>query len=63
MFESSDIAVILAYVNDVLQSIIVIFGVAVVLYNVPRLPRGAVIRSFSALISFVVLVYLCRAAG
>lgn len=60
MFASSDIAALLAYVNDVLQSIIVIFGVAVVLYNVPRLPRGAVIRSFSALISFVVLVYLAE---
>ncbi|MEZ4516289.1 MAG: hypothetical protein R3C44_05420 [Chloroflexota bacterium] len=50
----------LAYVNDVLQSIIVIFGVAVVLYNIPRLPRGAVIRSFSALISFVVIVYFAE---
>jgi hypothetical protein len=60
MVASSDVAAVLAYVNDVLQSIIVIFGVAVVLYNVPRLPRGAVIRSFSALISFVVLVYLAE---
>lgn len=58
MFESSGIAYVLGYANDVLQSIIVIFGAAVVLYNVPRLPRGAVPRSFSALISFVVLVYL-----
>lgn len=60
MVAGSDVAALLAYVNDVLQSIIVIFGVAVVLYNVPRLPRGAVIRSFSALISFVVLVYLAE---
>lgn len=53
-----DIAAFLAYFNDVLQAIIVIFGVAVVLYNLPRLPRGAVIRAFSATIAFVVLVYL-----
>ena len=58
MFESSDIAYVFGYLNDVLQSIIVIFGAAVVLYNVPRLSRGAVPRAFSALISFVVLVYL-----
>ncbi len=58
MFSSFDLAAFLAYVNDVLQAIIVIFGVAVVLYNLPRLPRGAVIRSFSATIAFVVLVYL-----
>ncbi len=58
MSDSSGIAYLLGYVNDVLQSIIVIFGAAVVLYNVPRLPRDAVPRSFSALIGFVVLVYL-----
>lgn len=55
---SIDIVLVLSYANDVLQSIIVIFGVAVVLYNIPRLSRGAVTRSFSALISFVVVVYL-----
>ncbi len=58
MVVSSDIAYWFGYLNDVLQSIIVIFGAAVVLYNVPRLPRGSVPRAFSALISFVVLVYL-----
>lgn len=58
MFDSGDIAYWFGYLNDVLQSIIVIFGAAVVLYNVPRLSRGAVPRSFSALIGFVVLVYL-----
>lgn len=58
MLESSNIAAGLAYFNDVLQSIIVIFGASVVLYNLPRLPRGAVIRAFTALTSFVVIVYL-----
>lgn len=58
MFDSGDIAQLFGYVNDVLQSIIVIFGAAVVLYNIPRLSRGAVPRAFSALIGLVVLVYL-----
>lgn len=58
MIGSFDIARFLGYVNDVLQSIIVIFGAAVVLYNIPRLSRGAVPRTFSALIGLVVLVYL-----
>jgi hypothetical protein len=52
------LAQIAGYINDVLQSVIVIFGAAVVLYNVPRLARGGVPRAFSALISLVVLVYL-----
>ncbi|WP_374688245.1 hypothetical protein [Promineifilum sp.] len=46
------------YVNDILQSVIVIFGAAVVLYNVPRLARGGVPRVFSTLIGLVILVYL-----
>jgi len=58
MFAGIDVAYVFGYANDVLQSIIVIFGAAVVLYNLPRLQRGSVQRSFSALISFVVLVYL-----
>lgn len=58
MLAGSDIAYIFGYANDVLQSIIVIFGAAVVLYNIPRLKRGTVQRSFSALIGLVVLVYL-----
>ena len=58
MFTGIDVAYVFGYANDVLQSIIVIFGAAVVLYNVPRLQRGSVQRSFSALISLVVLVYL-----
>ncbi|MCA9865171.1 MAG: hypothetical protein KIS95_11825 [Anaerolineae bacterium] len=54
------IAQAFGYLNDVLQSIIVIFGAAVVLYNVPRLSRGVVPRVFATLISFVVLVYLAE---
>lgn len=48
----------LALANDVLQAIIVIFGSAVVLYNAGRSLRAPVIRAFSSLISFFVLVYL-----
>ena len=58
MFAGSDMAYVFGYANDVLQSIIVIFGAAVVLYNIPRVKRGTVQRSFSALIGLVVLVYL-----
>lgn len=58
MFVNGDIAQLFGYVNDVLQSIIVIFGAAVVLYNIPRLSRGVVPRAFSSLIGLVVLVYL-----
>ena len=49
---------ILALANDVLQAIIVIFGSAVVLYHLGRSLRAPVIRAFSALITFVVIVYL-----
>ena len=58
MLVNGDIAQLFGYVNDVLQSIIVIFGAAVVLYNIPRLSRGAVPRAFSSLVGLVVLVYL-----
>jgi len=58
MFINGDIAQIFGFVNDVLQSIIVIFGAAVVLYNVPRLSRGSVPRAFSALVGLVVFTYL-----
>lgn len=58
MLVNGDIAQLFGYVNDVLQSIIVIFGAAVLLYNIPRLSRGAVPRAFSTLIGLVVLVYL-----
>ena len=58
MFENGNIALVFSYVNDVLQSIIVIFGAAVILYNVPRLSRGGVPRAFSTLVGLVILVYL-----
>ena len=58
MFDPVDIALVFGYVNDVLQSIIVIFGAAVVLYNIPRLTRSVVARVFATVITFVVLVYL-----
>jgi len=49
---------ILALTNDVLQAIIVIFGSAVVLFNLGRSRRIRVMRAFSALVTFVVIVYL-----
>lgn len=52
------LADILALVNDVLQAVIVIFGSAVVLYNIGRSLRLPVIRAFCILVSLVVLVYL-----
>jgi hypothetical protein len=56
--DSSQLADILALVNDILQAIIVIFGMAVVLFYSNRLRRSALTRSFILLILFVVLVYL-----
>ncbi|MFQ5434059.1 MAG: hypothetical protein ACE5FD_04205, partial [Anaerolineae bacterium] len=50
----------LALANDVLQAFIVIFGAAVALYNLGRSQRSAVIRSFTALVSFVIIVYLAE---
>lgn len=55
---NGDIAQLFGYINDVLQSIIVIFGAAVVLYNVPRISRGSVPRAFSTLVGLVILTYL-----
>lgn len=49
---------ILALTNDVLQSAIVIFGAAVVLYNLGDSFRNRVTRAFAALVTFVVLVYM-----
>lgn len=48
----------LAFINDVLQAIIVIFGAAVVLYNLGQNLRVRTTRAFCALITFVVIVYL-----
>lgn len=47
-----------ALINDVLQAAIVIFGAAVVLYNLRHSLRDRVIRAFIALVGFVVIVYL-----
>jgi hypothetical protein len=49
---------ILALINDVLQAIIVIFGSAVVLYNLGRSLRIRVMRAFCMLVTSVVIVYL-----
>ena len=48
---------ILALINDVLQAAIVIFGVAVVLYNLRHVVRDRVTRAFNNLLLFVVIVY------
>jgi hypothetical protein len=55
---SSTLSASFALVNDVLQSAIVIFGAAVVLYNLGRSLRDRVTRAFCALITFVIIVYL-----
>jgi hypothetical protein len=47
----------LALINDVLQAAIVIFGVAVVLYNLRHVVRDRVTRAFNSLLLFVVIVY------
>lgn len=51
---------LLALTSDVLQAIIVIFGSAVVLYNLPYLRRDSVTPSFANLVIFVVLVYFAE---
>ena len=48
---------ILALINDIIQATIVIFGAAVLLYNLPHSFRDRVTRSFNSLLFFVVLVY------
>ena len=48
---------IISLTNDVLQSSIVIFGAAIVLYNLPYFLRDRVTRAFSLLTTFVVIVY------
>jgi hypothetical protein len=47
----------LALINDILQAAIVIFGVAVVLYNLRHVIRDRVTRAFNSLLLFVVIVY------
>ncbi|MFT5195147.1 MAG: hypothetical protein ACI9EW_003580 [Cellvibrionaceae bacterium] len=48
---------IISLTNNVLQSAIVIFGSAIVLYNLPYFLRDRVTRAFSLLTTFVVIVY------
>ncbi len=50
----------LALVNDILQAIIVIFGTAVVLYNLGRARRDRVTRAFISLIAFVSITFLAE---
>ncbi|HRQ36398.1 MAG TPA: hypothetical protein PLD25_00600 [Chloroflexota bacterium] len=57
---SSSLTDVLAFINDLLQAVIVIFGTAVVLYNVGRARRDRVTRSFCALISFVIITYFAE---
>jgi hypothetical protein len=47
----------LALVNDIIQAAIVIFGVAVFLYNLRHSVRDRVTRAFNSLLFFVVIVY------
>ncbi|MCP5096892.1 MAG: hypothetical protein GY943_15180 [Chloroflexi bacterium] len=47
-----------ALLNDILQAVIVIFGSAVVLYNIGRSFQDRVTAAFDALITFVVIVFL-----
>ncbi|MFQ5400408.1 MAG: hypothetical protein ACE5E7_12520 [Anaerolineae bacterium] len=55
---NNSLADFLALTNDVLQAFIVIFGAAVVLYNLGRSLRSPVIRAFSTLTALVVFAYL-----
>ncbi|HSH01178.1 MAG TPA: hypothetical protein VLL52_01580 [Anaerolineae bacterium] len=48
----------LAFINDVLQAAVVIFGSAIILYNLRHSLRDRVTRAFLSLLSFVVVVYL-----
>lgn len=49
---------ILALINDSLQAIIVIFGTAVVLYNLQHARHDRITRAFVNLVAYVVIVYL-----
>ena len=48
----------LALLTDILEAIIVIFGSAVVLYNLGRSLNDSVMRAFCAVVPFVVVAYL-----
>lgn len=47
----------LALTNDVVQAAIVVFGIAVLLFNLRHIARDRVTRAFNSLLLFVVLVY------
>lgn len=49
---------VLALINDVLQASVVVFGTAVVLYNLRHSLHDRVTRAFSAVLTFVAIVYL-----
>lgn len=57
---SSSLTDVLAFINDLLQAVIVIFGTAVILYNLGRARRDRVTRSFCALIGFVIITYFAE---
>ena len=49
---------VLAFINDILQSTIVIFGTSIVLYNLGYSLRDRVTRAFTILVALVVIVYM-----
>ena len=53
----SNFSDILALINDILQAVIVIFGVGVILYNLPYVRDDRVLRAYSLLLGGVILVY------
>ncbi|MCB0015687.1 MAG: hypothetical protein KDE34_27420, partial [Anaerolineales bacterium] len=55
MLES--LATILALINDVVQSTIVIFGASIVLYNMRFVLRDRASRAFTALLFFLVIAF------
>jgi hypothetical protein len=54
---SDELTKLLALVNDIVQAAIVIFGVAVFLYNLRHSIRDRVTRAFNSLLFFVVIVF------
>ncbi len=56
----TNVGSILALINDILQAIIVIFGTAVVLYNIGRGRRDRVTRAFITLITFVSISFFAE---
>jgi len=48
---------VLALINDIVQAAIVVFGIAVLLFNLRHMFRDRVTRAFSSLLFFVIIVY------